>query len=151
MRKSHPTAFPAPPPSSAWPSGGLPRHPSSWCSPGAHCASCRPRARRPFQSGVGLGALPALIDQLPLPHGQILEPGLEFEGPRPPPGPTPLLLAAAAPSCEPRDSALRPSGGIYAHASPLEVLVELVCFFDCHDLQDLDQLLLLADLIKYCE
>ena len=36
------------PPSSPWPSGGLPRHPSSWRSPDAHCASCRLRARRPI-------------------------------------------------------------------------------------------------------
>ena len=41
--------------------------------------------------------------------------------------------------------------GVYAHASSIEMLVELVCFVDSHDLQDLDQLLLFADLIKYGE
>jgi len=30
---------------------------------------------------VGLGALAALLDQLPLPDGQVLQPGLELEGP----------------------------------------------------------------------
>lgn len=40
---------------------------------------------------------------------------------------------------------------VYAHASSIEMLVELVRFVDSHDLQDLDQLLLFADLIKYSE
>jgi len=34
----------------------------------------------PFQSGVGLAALPALLDLLHLPHGEVLQPGLELEG-----------------------------------------------------------------------
>ena len=40
---------------------------------------------------------------------------------------------------------------VYADASSIEMLVELVRFVDSHDLQDLDQLLLFADLIKYSE
>jgi len=40
---------------------------------------------------------------------------------------------------------------VYAHASPLEMPVELVRSVDSCDLQDLDQILILADLIEHGE
>ena len=39
----------------------------------------------------------------------------------------------------------------YAHNSHLKMLVEFVRFVDGHDLQDLNQLLLLTNLIKHSE
>jgi hypothetical protein len=57
-------ASPAPPPSSPWPSAWLPRHPSSWPTPGGHCASCRLRARKAYTIRC-LGAL------LAFPHGYV--------------------------------------------------------------------------------
>ena len=66
-----------PPPSSAWLSAWPPRHPSSWCSPGHRVLSA---SRQEASSRCRSLALFALFDQLPFPHVQILQPGLDLEG-----------------------------------------------------------------------
>ena len=65
-------------------------------APQVHIARIAALAPGGHPVGIGPGALPAMLDHLHLPYMQVLQPGLEPEGPRPVPGPSPPLLAAFA-------------------------------------------------------